>query len=421
MTQGAGPIALVGLVFVGFALLWGRQWMYRNRTASHDDVLRLVMSLLGSLLVLVGLLGATAHMTLVFAPITCGLTLLVALTLVNRYRATERRALLRCIAIAADKGLPLDQAIRSFAKERSDEVGYRALVLAESLEVGMTLPQALQHARTNLPLDAVLAMRLGSETNTLGLAVTRVATADESLEAALRSLAEKYLYLACTVLLMTGCITFYMVRIVPVFDQMLREFAVEVPPLTVWCVTLAEVLATYWFWLTPLLVIPVAALVLLSLDYVGMLSANFPGRGWIERRLDAGLVMRCLALSVSLQWPMVKTIFLLSRIFPRRGMQARLAAAGYWMNNGEDWCESLRRAGVIRRVDAHVLRAAQRTGNVEWALMAMASRSARSLVERIRLLLNVAFPLILLVLGTVVTFFVLAFFLPLVELIQALI
>lgn len=418
MANAAGPFVLVGLILLGIAVLWARQLAYRNRQAHHQDAVRLVLSIGGNLLILVGILGVATHVFLVVAPL---LMVIVVLMLVMRFRSMERRMLLQCISVAAKKGIPLNQAVRGFANERTDELGYRAVVLAEALEAGMNLPDALQYSKTRLPTDALLAMRLGYETGTLGPAVARIAKADDNLDQIARSIFEKYLYLGAMALVMSGLFAFWMLKIVPVFERMFREFSLSLPYITQLNINFANYFADYYFVFVPLEVLLAVLLGVAGLHYIGFLPRGLPGISWLTLRFDSALVMRSLAIAVHFQWPLNKTVWLLARIYPMRSMRGRLVATGQQIDNGTDWCDSLFRAGIIRRADWAVLKAAQRVGNVEWALDEMADSSIRRLIYRSRLFVNIAFPIILLLLGVAVACFAIGFFMPLVNLILGLV
>ena len=92
-------------------------------------------------------------------------------------------------------------------------------------------------------------------------------------------------------------------------------------------------------------------------------------------------------------------------------------AAGNHLNDGVNWCDCLSRAGVIRGADAAVLKAAERAGNVAWALSEMADSSVRRWTYHLRLCLNVVFPIFVLVLGLLIAFVVIGLFIPVVDLI----
>ena len=84
---------------------------------------------------------------------------------------------------------------------------------------------------------------------------------------------------------------------------------------------------------------------------------------------------------------------------------------------GENWCSSLRAYGLIRATDAAVFQAAQRLGNLPWALREVADRDERRLGYRLRVASEWMCPLILLSIAGMVYVFVSAFFTPLIKLI----
>ena len=87
---------------------------------------------------------------------------------------------------------------------------------------------------------------------------------------------------------------------------------------------------------------------------------------------------------------------------------------------GGDWCESLRRHGLIRQPELAILQAAQRVGNLPWALTEMADSVRRRLAYRVQAVAQLLFPPIVILMGLVVMFIVVALFLPLISLISKL-
>ena len=67
-----------------------------------------------------------------------------------------------------------------------------------------------------------------------------------------------------------------------------------------------------------------------------------------------------------------------------------------------------------------MLQAAQRVGNLPWALTEMADSVRRRLAYRVQAAVQLLFPPIVILMGLAVTFIVVALFLPLIALIQRL-
>jgi len=420
MPPGFGTLSLLALVWVGISVLWAARLAYRHQGAAADDAVRLVLNIAGWALIIAGVLGVQVQVLVFLSPLGWLLTIAILMMAVGRYRTNERRALLQCVAVAAERGIPISQAARAFAMERSDELGLRALRLAELLESGMPLPAALAQTRTRLPTDALVAVRVGHETGALGSALSVIARYDDDADLLVRSMFEKCFYLAVVANILMMMLTFMMLRIVPVFAKMFQEFDIELPEVTQWCIVVSNVAAQYAILFLPLAMLVMGSLFLGFLYYVGLLPRDIPLLNRLGLRMDAAFVMRGLALAVRQRLPLPKMVWLLAGCYPKWSIRSRLTTATTAMNNGEHWCQALRRAGILRNYDAAVLNAAERSGNLEWALEEMADSSLRRLAYRLRLVIGIVFPLVLVAFGAVVALFVIGLFVPLVSMIQSL-
>lgn len=418
MQNATGPIILVGLIILGFALFWARHLAYRQRPGAADDAVRLILSIAACVCIVVGISGAVLAGMYVLAPIGIVVVAGVALMLVTRYRTLERRSMLRCLSVAAQKGVPLNEAARAFADERTDELGLRAIRLAESIEAGMPLPQALARSGTRLPVDALLAVRVGYETGTLSESLRRVSRIDGDLEILVRSVTEKTLYLCWVWLMLVAVLSFLMLKIVPVFEKMFREFEIKLPPMTSLLITISQYVADFWYLASPFVFVLLAATCIGALYYVDWLPRGAPIVHRLTRRWDAALILRVLAMAVRFGWPMNKTVWLLARTYPTAPIRGRLSAVGRRIDNGQNWCDALKEVGLLRPADLAVLQAAMRVGNLEWALDEMSDSSIRRLVYRLRLAISLIFPATLFAFGVGIGFVVISLFMPLVSLIH---
>ena len=180
-------------------------------------------------------------------------------------------------------------------------------------------------------------------------------------------------------------------------------------------------LVQIWFLTVPLSVALLISFVIGTLYYVDLLPRDLPVVNRLTRRVDGANVMRALSLAVEQNWPIAKTVGTLARIYPKSNIRRRLQAAVERINEGEDWSNCLRAVALIRSSDAAVFQAAQRNGNLQWALEEMADSAIRRLAYCLRFWLNVLFPIALLITGILIGAIVIGLFLPLVSLIQGLV
>ena len=168
--QHINPLNFLGTAILGAALLWAVKLAYGRRRATSDDLVKRLMLLAGWMLLLTGTVGVVVGLSGPFALVPL-LGAVVAAVGYFKYMTAERRALLWALAVAAEKGIPLEQAARAFADERGVQIGVRVSRLADMLESGVPLPYALDMTRNPLPADALLAARLGQATGRLGPAL----------------------------------------------------------------------------------------------------------------------------------------------------------------------------------------------------------------------------------------------------------
>jgi type II secretory pathway component PulF len=88
---------------------------------------------------------------------------------------------------------------------------------------------------------------------------------------------------------------------------------------------------------------------------------------------------------------------------------------------GMPWCASLHQSGLISPADAAVLSAAERVGNLPWALEEMAASALRRQAYRVQALIHILYLFLLILAGVMVFLFVAGLFVPLVTLIQGMV
>ncbi len=408
----------LALTVIGIALLGVVRVLCARRGVAGDEPEPLLMALIGWVLIVSGLV---AVFTCATGPLVALLVLLVLGMAVLRQRRAQQYTLLSTLAVAAERLMPLVPAVEAFADERGGLLGWRARRLAELLRSGATLPDALQQTPGLVPQQALVTIRAGQESGALAEAL-RDAVGSHGLLAPLwNQLLARVLYVCFLMLFAVSVATFMMLRIVPEFQKIFAEFDAELPPLTRTITATSYLFANYWYVLAaPLLVILGLAFLGLGMQYMGGFRWNVPFVNWLTRRLDTAVILDALALAAERNVNFPAKIATLARWYPRQSVRKRLQAALRDVDAGADWCQSLARRGLIRRAELAVLGAAQRVGNLPWALREMADSSRRRLAYRLHALLQVLFPLTIAAFGLLVMAYVVGYFMPLVSLISSL-
>jgi len=295
------------------------------------------------------------------------------------------------------------------------------MALAEAIERGEPLSMAVRTARLRMATATKLAVRVGESLGILGAAMRQQVDDSQQVDLAMRGTIGRFFYLGNVVLVLLVVNGFIMLKIVPVFQKMFEEFGLKLPALTMLVIDVAKWYVNRGWWLTaPLTLIAPWFLVIGFLYYIGWVPRDLPLVWRFFRRYDGALVMRALALAVRRGMPLPQALRMVADCYPIRIVAGHLRGAAERVAAGMDWRLSLQKTGLITQADAAVLAAAERAGNLDWALEEMADSAMRRQIYRVQALLQILFPIILLALGWVVCFFVVGLFLPLISLIQGL-
>jgi type II secretory pathway component PulF len=476
--QPLGPFNLILLAPPALALVLAMRVLFgRSRQAATDPmyVLLSISSVTMFILAVVGALVGLVGAWVLFLPLPIA-AIILALMVLDRTRRSENRGLVWALATAATRGIPLPEAARAYADETGGRTGARALRLAENLERGQSLAVAARGARLRMGTAMRMTVGLSEPLGMLGPAMRQQIDDSQHLDNTLRDTIGRFFYLGAIGLVLSCVCTFVMLKIVPVFERMFDEFGVGLPGLTRLVISISAqdeywgllglaafvamlivhliiVSAAMWKllnYLNPVdprmspseitlrralrgLLIVYAVLALLPcampitillppiLYYVGWFPRDLPVIWRLFRRYDGALVMRGLAQGIRRGMPLPQAMRMVEAHYPVSIIRGRLHVAAEQIDAGHDWRDSLRDAGLITQADAAVLAAAQRVGNLDWALEEMAASALRRQTLRIQAVHSVVFPILMLFLGLVVFVFICGLFMPLVRLIEGLV
>src|SRR5262249_38138959 len=151
--------------------------------------------------------------------------------------------------------------------------------------------------------------------------------------------------------------------------------------------------------------------------YAGLTRWDPPVLRRISRPLDQALILRTLAESVDRRSSLADTLDVLATQYPKSYIRLLLQGAFRDIDQGADWCDALSRNGLLPAAEAAVLKAAQRAGNLAWAMREMADRLSRKFTARLTACLSVGFPAVIIAFGLVMAWFAIAMFYPIAKLI----
>lgn len=332
-------------------------------------------------------------------------------------RNARRRIFIQWLAAAIERGTPLEPAMRAFAEQQPGWPARKVRLAATLLSQGKSLADALDGVPRLLSPEACMQIRLGEELGMLAPALRTAMGPPRWEETVWRQLMGKLWYLAAVVFLFSWILLFIEFKILPAYQKILSDFEMPLPGPT-------RALAEQGQFLllggpaTLLSILAMALWLYLLGRLLGVFRWNLPGIDRLLRGWHAAGILDALAMTTRGQRPLPPVLDYLAARYPRMWVRGRLRGVCRDVQAGLPWCDSLQRRGLVTAGEAAVLQAAERVGNLPWALSEMASGSRRRLVYRLQALLQIAFPCVVGVLGLVVMWVGLALFLPLIHLVN---
>ncbi|MFI5457912.1 MAG: type II secretion system F family protein [Isosphaerales bacterium] len=342
-----------------------------------------------------------------------------AFFIVARRRSTRQDSLLSVLAIAAEKEMPLAPAVVAFADQYRGRSYRRVMDLAAQLNWGNMLPEALERASKVVTRDAVLLAWVGQAAGMLPKALRIAAAARSSYLPLWTAIAGRLAYILGLLLTMQVIAGFVMYYIIPKFEAIFKDFGVSLPRITILLIEVSHFTVRYGaVALVPL--IEFALLIALPFSFLTWGNYNVPLFDRLLGRRHTAQVLRSLALVVDGEKPISLGISTLANHYPAFWIRRRLIGVESDVRHGVDWIQALWRHGLIRAADAEVLASAAAVGNLGWALSELAETTERRLATRVQAMVQTLFPLVVVMLGMMVFFMAVAYFLPLVQLIKRL-
>lgn len=344
--------------------------------------------------------------------------------MLDRLLASRQAALLWALTIAIERKLPLVSFLEAFAGEARGPWRIQIRSLADILHAGVSIPEALEAIPGLLPPDAVMMVRIAHQTGRLGPTLRELAGQySRRSEIARTTSGGTLVYIAtiCMSMLFVG--GFIMYWIIPKFKAIFAGFDMELPPMTVLVVNAADIFVNYWYFFF-LVGLGLGAFVLAAVvEMQGVVSLGSGQRLFLPQlfpRLKAPIILRGLSIAVDAGRPLGDALTVLAETYPDLPLRRRIARIEEEVSLGRDCWDCLRTTGFVRRRETAVLDAATRAGNLGWALRSVAEGIERRIEFRAQMFLEVARPLVLLVMGVFVGTFVVGLFVPVVHIITQL-
>ncbi len=150
-----------------------------------------------------------------------------------RRGSSRKQSLIWVMAIAAERSMPLADAILAFADQFGRSYRWRVYQLASLLKEGFSLPAAISQVRGGVSHVAEVLIRTGESTGTLPRSLREAASLPSTRQASWGDTAARFFYLGWLLFVMQVINGFILYFIIPKFEAIFKDFGVSLPEITI--------------------------------------------------------------------------------------------------------------------------------------------------------------------------------------------
>lgn len=411
-----------------FALWWGRQIGSAERTESTEIGARYAHGLLyvaGVVSLMLCIMNSVGSVVArLFIPVlTTGLILVVLIdVLLTTVSGLHQRFLsLWQIYLAVRSRRPLADEIERLALDSWGRRRRRLKDMCEELQEGVDPQEVFDHAALVSTLEGA-QLATGLKTGRLPQVLNEILRRRTEFAKELPQVQNPViaiLYLWLVVVVMYSVVGFISYWITPKFKKIFDDFGTELPRATIWVTRLSDAFANVWILGVPMVLLVLAALTGLALvPLAGGVSGLRSRLAWWWPRICLPDVLRALSLAAQANVPLEEAFVPFVRRQLRIPLHNRLVRAQEVIRDGGDCWIALADEKLLKPPEAQFLRSAQRAGNLPWALETLSTRFEQQWQFWLMFCFEFVQPALVLAIGLVVAFVAVAYFLPLVKLIN---
>lgn len=315
-------------------------------------------------------------------------------------------------------GLPLSGALRTL-REQANIPLWASLIggLHAHLEEGHTFADALAACPEAFDSVYVSLVRAGEEGGTLVEVLDRIAHLVEQREELLGRVRLALVYPGA--LLTLGCVTVFvmMTFVVPMFTVVFQDTGQALPMPTRVLIAISAALTTWWWIVIPGAIVGLLTLLRISRtqwgrEQIGAVGLRMPIFGPMLRLAEVTSFAQTMSTLLQSGIPIVQALAITAATQRNAPYQAAVQELGATIREGETLSAALKRAPLFPPNVASVTAVGEHSGELPNSLRLLAEEINRDLDRQVKVGMTLLEPLLILVLGGVVGFIVLAMLLP---------
>ena len=336
-------------------------------------------------------------------------------------------AFTRQLSTLQDAGLPILRSLQILEQQQKPGL-LKAIIggVAEDVEGGSSLsdsmskyPKAFDKLYTNM-------VNAGEAGGVLDLILARLADFMEKAQKLKKKVIGAMIYPSVVISIAVGIVSMIMIFVIPKFEQIFKDFKVNLPEVTVWLLRISRWFANEygWLWvmLSPIIIVVILRLAKMSEGgryAVDVIKLKIPILGQIVGKSVIARFTRTLGTLISAGVPILDAINITKETCGNEVYSRALIKVHDAIREGESFADPLRATKVCDAIVVNMVDVGEETGDLDKMLLKVADNYDNDVDVLVGSLISILEPVMVVILGLIVGFIVIALFMPMITLIGA--
>jgi type IV pilus assembly protein PilC len=332
----------------------------------------------------------------------------------------------RQLSTLQDAGLPILRSLQILEQQQKPGL-LKAIIggVADEVEGGGTLSDAMAQFPKAFDKLYVNMINAGEAGGVLDIILNRLADFMEKAAKLKKKVIGAMIYPAVVIFIAVAIVSMIMIFVIPKFKQIFVDFKLELPAVTNVLLVVSTFMAEQYGWAYVLFspIIMVLGWKLIRMSEGGRYASDFallkiPILGSILSKTSIARFTRTLGTLISAGVPILDALNITKETCGNEVYARALSKVHDAIREGESMADPLRATKVCDAIVVNMVDVGEETGDLDKMLMKIADNYDNDVDVLVGSLISILEPVMVVVLGVIVGFIVIALFMPMVSLIQ---
>src|SRR3954466_11418840 len=332
----------------------------------------------------------------------------------------------RQLSTLQDAGLPILRSLQILEQQQKPGL-LKAIIggVADEVEGGGTLSDAMASYPKAFDKLYVNMINAGEAGGVLDIILSRLADFMEKAAKLKKKVIGAMIYPGVVISIAVGIVSMIMIFVIPKFETIFRDFKTELPAITKVLLVVSRWFANDYGW-AYVLFSPIAFILIIKLIriseggkyFVDAVKLKVPILGSILAKTSIARFTRTLGTLISAGVPILDALNITKETCGNEVYSKALQKVHDAIREGESMADPLRATKVCDAIVVNMVDVGEETGDLDKMLIKVADNYDSDVDVLVASLISILEPVMVVVLGVIVGFIVIALFMPMISLIE---